>query len=79
MKLIRFRYLEIHKEKHVINKPVFFGATLQDKVGVAAVGKASHAQLCPKTTTAEFDGDHRFLLAEPDAANKALLDWINSL
>ncbi len=70
---------DIAKAKYVITKPTFFGAALKDVVGVAALGKQVHAQLCVNTTIVDFDTGHWVQNALPDIVNKELLKWIKTV
>jgi len=70
---------DIAKAKYVITKPTFFGAALKDVVGVAALGKQVHAQLCVNTTIVDFDTGHWVQNALPDKVNEELLKWIKTV
>ncbi len=73
-------------EKYSVEKPVFFGAALEDyaaldpnSVGMDPMDKASLAKYCKNATIREFKANHWLTLQAPDKVNKELLSWIEGL
>ncbi|KAJ7577446.1 Alpha/Beta hydrolase protein [Mycena floridula] len=67
------------KEGYTVQKPVFFGAALQDYVCVPKIALAVMNKTVTKLTVKEYDCDHWVQLAKPDEVNKDLLEWISQI
>ncbi|EJD35450.1 alpha/beta-hydrolase [Auricularia subglabra TFB-10046 SS5] len=62
-----------------ISKPVFFGAALQDYIGLADMNKAGIAKIAPNLTVRDFDTGHWVYLEKPDEVNRELGAWLETL
>ncbi|KAK7446719.1 hypothetical protein VKT23_014414 [Stygiomarasmius scandens] len=68
-------------EKYDTDKPVFFGASLQEfsAAVLVPVQKARLAKHCKNATVKDFQAAHWPQLEAPDEVNKELLAWVESL
>lgn len=69
----------IPKENILIQKPVFFGASLKDFVCLAEAQKVTTASLAKDLTVHEYDACHWVQLEAKDELNRDLLAWIKAL
>ena len=78
-KLISIRKKDIPEDKHILKKPVFFGAALHDPTSPAPFTKASMAKHCTNCTTIDFNTSHWVLDEAPEEVNIELEKWLNGL
>ncbi|KAH8120117.1 alpha/beta-hydrolase [Phellopilus nigrolimitatus] len=70
---------DVPLDHYIVQKPVFFGATLRDAACHPGFYKMLVGKLCPKATVVDFDTDHWVLFAEPDKVNAELQKWLDTL
>ncbi|KAF9260805.1 alpha/beta-hydrolase [Marasmius fiardii PR-910] len=70
---------EIPAERYKTDKPVFFGAALEDHVAIAALNIHITKELCKNITVKEFQAGHWVQLQRADEVNKELEAWLGGL
>lgn len=66
-------------DRYKTDKPVFFGAALEDYVAIAAVNILRTKSMCENLTVKEFQANHWVQLQLPNEVNKELAAWLVGL
>ncbi|KAF5344592.1 hypothetical protein D9758_013904 [Tetrapyrgos nigripes] len=69
----------IPEEKYATDKPVFFGAALEDAACLAPLQKVITEKFAKNATIKDFKTGHWVQMQAPEEVNKELLAWIESL
>ncbi|KAF9069431.1 hypothetical protein BDP27DRAFT_1420893 [Rhodocollybia butyracea] len=70
-----FALTMVSLDKYVLNMPIFFGAALEDYIGLPSIGGAAVAKACTNVTVKDFQANHWPVLQVPD---RELLSWIRA-